>query len=769
MAVDVDAWLNQFSPLEDVQLERGTAFCQLLAFLRQTSGDTIRLETVLQKEHDRLVVLTIPTGRPQRPIVPLEHEERVGILFRDDDSMPLVFMLRPDFPDTYHQQWVPEGCPRSICIDDRPWEEARLSWTPAELLFRISNWFQRAATGELHDARQPVDPQFLTSGFAFLIERAHLENPDADLIAIHEDAIGDTLRIEPLSAEAFERQNIQPICIFGYSVPPQEMQRLEHAPDTLASLATLLSGLGIDLLADLKGRFRDWLLKDAREANWRMHGRIGVVVEMPIVAPNNDPQQGSDFRAFVTTHIAGQIAVMLGIAVEDTDGAAGDTVRFRLALSATAADEDALGNTSILLAEIHVEFDRMLAARLSGQAEPDLRQVVLIGAGALGSGLAECLAREGRWRWTVIDHDRLLPHNLARHTASSSAIRKHKAEIVADRLRMILPADFAGTSTITKPITSKTTSEVEIISAFDGADLVIDATASVAAQRLISDQPCGARRFSVFFNADGRACVLLAEDSHRAITLRALEAQYLRAVCEVPDLHNHLQRQDAIVAYTGACRAITNEMPQSRVSILNGILASALASHSSKPEAAIMVWSLDSNSFEVSCHEVQVRQTDQYVVGEWRIVIDEKLTSDLRELRAQQLPQETGGVLYGLVDVPNKSIHLLMASRAPTDSEGSVSGFVRGSNGVAEEIAAIQKRTLGHVRYVGEWHSHPPRASTNPSPTDINQLDWLAQLMQLDSLPALMVIAGDQDIRVILAGTEAMLSKGNQSNGGRDG
>lgn len=769
MTVDIDAWLEQFAPCEDVQYGHNTALSQLLAFLDRTSGEAIRLEAVLQNEACQLVILWMPTGRPQRPVVPLEHEERIGVLFDGDDKMPSIFMLRSDFPDTYHQQWVPEGWPRSICIDDRVWEEARLSWTPAELLFRISNWFQRAAAGELHDARQPVDPQFLTTGFNFLIERSHLNNPDYDLIAVHEDAIGNTLRIEPLSAEAFKRENIQPICIFSYVVPAQVMRRLEFAPVTFASLTTLLSGLGIDLVTELSNRFRQWLTTNAREVNWRMHGRIGIVVEMPIVAPNGDLQHGSDLRAFVTMHAAGEIAVMLGIAVEDKSGAAGDDVRFRLAVPAEAVDEHALAQARVFITEVHVEFDRMLAARLSAQSAPDLRRAVLVGAGALGSGLSEYLAREGRWQWTLIDHDRILPHNLARHTALSSDILKNKAETVAERIRLLAPSEFLETSAITRPITFETKSDDATDQAFNAADVIIDATASVAAQRLISDHPCNARRFSVFFNADGRAAVLLAENSDRSITIRDLEAQYLRAICETRALQDHLQRQDDIVAYTGACRAITNQMPQSRVAILNGILASALGSQSAIDDPAIVVWSLDPERLEVSRHDVQPRQIYSCVISDWQIVFDEKLVTALSALRAQQLPRETGGVLYGLVDVPKKSIHLLMASPEPSDSEGSISGFVRGSNGVSEEIEAIQKWTLGHIRYVGEWHSHPPRASTTPSRTDINQLDWLAQLMQLDALPALMVIAGDHDIRVILAGTEATLPKHAQPEGDQNG
>ena len=84
--------------------------------------------------------------------------------FSEGTRGPVVLALRPDFPDTPHQNWVPDGVPFSLCIDDRPWQEARLLYTPAELLHRIMKWFERAGRGGLHDLRQPLDPFFMRQG-----------------------------------------------------------------------------------------------------------------------------------------------------------------------------------------------------------------------------------------------------------------------------------------------------------------------------------------------------------------------------------------------------------------------------------------------------------------------------------------------------------------------------------------------------------------------------------------------------------------------------
>jgi hypothetical protein len=76
-------------------------------------------------------------------------------------------------------------------------------------------------------------------------------------------------------------------------------------------------------------------------------------------------------------------------------------------------------------------------------------------------------------------------------------------------------------------------------------------------------------------------------------------------------------------------------------------------------------------------------------------------------------------------------------------------------SGVEELMDSVRRRTAGQVRYVGEWHSHPPRASARPSATDGRQIDWLAALLGMDSMPALMLIAAEREFAVILANQQA--------------
>ena len=86
------------------------------------------------------------------------------------------------------------------------------------------------------------------------------------------------------------------------------------------------------------------------------------------------------------------------------------------------------------MANVHIEFDQERAAELAGLSEADKRKVVLVGAGAIGSQVSMILAREGRFSWTVVDDDKLLPHNLARHSLEFEDLGKPKAVALSARL-----------------------------------------------------------------------------------------------------------------------------------------------------------------------------------------------------------------------------------------------------------------------------------------------------------------------------------------------
>lgn len=754
----VKEWVGRFEKLASVQDLHNPQAQALADYLTRYARDFASVVEVRRRDEAELVVFDIRTGAPQNPAYPLRHVERVGIFFREKDGSPLINMLRDDFPDTEHQYLVLEGHPAVICVDDRPWREAFLTWTPAELIERILLWFDRAAFDKLHDVLQPLDPVLSTSGLSFIIERSTLDaGVSEDLI--QEWKPNSIPRIRPTRNDEDIRTGVSlPTCFAVYKVSPERMRRIRYAPSNLGELNEMLAARGIGLYEDLAARFSRWLSGEEAMV-WRLNSLFAVVVEMPVVSPRDERQQGIDLRIFVTMKPAGDIAVGLGVAWESKSKDEGSRTGYVTAIGQGEIDRQAVNSIAVFPAEIHLAFERETATRLAGRNAPDIRKAVLVGAGAMGSHLADCLVREGRFHWTVIDHDRVLPHNLARHIAYGEDAGRHKAEFLSSRLSEILSGDLD----LAVPIVENLFSESEAVTrALDEAEMIIDATASVAAARFLSDHRTKARRFSTFFNPSGKSAVLLAEPQNRTLTLRDLEAQYLGLVLRIDRLADHLGELPETIAYTGACGAITNRIPQSRVSILSGLAAVGMSSAADREEAVISIWSLAPDG-EVFLESSSPKPALRYKAHDWIFTIDEGLIESVQAMRDAHLPSETGGILFGLVDIPKKSIHVVYASEAPTDSVGLSCGFTRGVRGVQELIEDVKKKTAGQVRYVGEWHSHPPRTPAHPSSTDIRQVDWLASLMNIDSVPAFMLIAADEKIAVVFDRKKADLLPQEQS------
>lgn len=67
------------------------------------------------------------------------------------------------------------------------------------------------------------------------------------------------------------------------------------------------------------------------------------------------------------------------------------------------------------------------------------KKTLLIGAGALGSPMAELLVRAGVLGMLLVDEDRFQAGNLGRHTLGLEDLNKFKAESVAKRLNSFSP------------------------------------------------------------------------------------------------------------------------------------------------------------------------------------------------------------------------------------------------------------------------------------------------------------------------------------------
>ncbi len=686
------------------------------------------------------VSIEVEVERPQDLVYPVKAIEPIAVIFPFDGGQPSVLSIRNDFPDTPHQNWVPAGMPCALCIDDRPWDEARLTTTGFDIARRIQIWLSKAAHGELHDTSQPPEPLFFHSQLKIVLPQNVLGKP------------------EPVELNGFFREDNPSLIFTGkeemaecpltftvikLQAQPQGISRLRHAPRTLDALALELNRCGISLYDELVRLLKGWA--GLGDSNFRrLSASLAVVVAFPILT--NQQQDITDIRAFITHNSAGDIGVALGVLHVNTSEV-GDKQAYTLAIPTGNRTDNEL---PVEPAQVHLELNRRLAATMSGKQAPDCRKAVVVGAGSLGSQVSLNLAREGAFAWTVIDDDYLLPHNLVRHPLYVNDVGAPKADALAQKLSGVLnePVGVLRDNVLDQGENQREKSNA----AFAEAEVIIDASASVAVSRYLCDVPnVQARRLCAYFNPAGTSVVLLVENSDRSITLRDLEAQYYRILLTDRRVAKHLDQKESGVRYSGSCRALTNRISASNAALLSAIVSRGVSQALDTDVASVSIWTLKDNG-EVHLVSREGLSVSRLCVGDWTLAYDAGLVFNITALREKRLPNETGGALLGIVDMSNKSIHVAHAMPQPEDSCGTPSSFERGVFNLLEQVSNATAATMDQVRYVGEWHSHPDGNSADPSSTDLIQANWLSQEMQIEGLRGIVAIAAGNGVFSLTVG-----------------
>jgi molybdopterin/thiamine biosynthesis adenylyltransferase len=150
-----------------------------------------------------------------------------------------------------------------------------------------------------------------------------------------------------------------------------------------------------------------------------------------------------------------------------------------------------------------ISVDRS-ALQLRGGGDTKLlgqKHVYLIGAGALGSNIADLLNRVGVGELTVRDHDMMLPGNLVRHAIGlRDAHGVNKAEAMA---RWLHDAEYSVTKLVA--IEDALSDPSDVLPIFSSCDLLIDATADGSVTRMLTDAAVtsGIRFISACTKAEG--------------------------------------------------------------------------------------------------------------------------------------------------------------------------------------------------------------------------------------------------------------------------
>lgn len=662
--------------------------------------------------------------------------ERVSVSFlAESEAWPEVLALREDFPLVPHLNLRPVEFPRSLCLYEEPYSEGRLRWTAVSIVERIRTWLSETAHGVLHKIDQPLESLFLGSRDTIILPpdiytRAAL-GPTQLLISRTDRQPWGDIYIARYLAAGNQGQGTGFIAA-AYVCPPVLHGVMNWTPQTLSDLQSATVAAGGDLLTSLRDQMGDWPREE-----WLLACHVALIVLFPKARDAHHAVEVVETRVFVTNPTVGEIGEVFGI-WQLTNGVPGQLIGGTI-------DSGRLDQITLFPLNPTFALDRQRAATMNGTT-PDLRKITAVGMGALGSQIANILARSGYGRWSLVDGDLLLPHNCARHALSDAAVGMPKVDAMKMQLDAILVEPIVERS-LFADVLNAGEKESEVNSALEGADIILDFSASVpAARKLALATTAQGRRASAFLNPSGSSSIILCEDSQRLCRLDSLEMQYYRAILSRTELANHYTLAAGSIRYATSCRDVSSTLPEHRVALHAALTSAALKKALASEEAYICVLVAD-DAGAVQSLTIPAEAMIERQIGEWKLVADAALLAKLRALRIAGLPEETGGVLLGMWDLVHRIVYVADTISAPPDSRKRVTSFIRGSEGLLDKVTHAGRATGGMLQYVGEWHSHPIGYGSAPSDDDRKVFEWITERTTEDGYQPVMAIVAELEAR----------------------
>lgn len=670
----------------------------------------------------------------------IRRRERLAIEVNPNARLPiLVRTLRKDFPVLSHQHVREPGTPRTLCLYEASWSAVERNWTPERFLERIFWWLRESAELRLHRDDQPLEQLFYMSPYQLILPANHSDYIDAADRKLSLQMISDDYPITLRAVPEDNNLNVKPIRLLTIAVPPVAAQVVTELPDNLLKLHEQLVAWGSELLKPLTDSVYEAIPNGIRQSTSKNEGLL-ILLWVPRL--RNSKTERMDVMGYVVQCSLHELASALDILGPKDEH--GTQYRTHLLDGQTGTDWQSL---PLFPVEIRYAMNANNAQDISA-IDPDSASFngILAGVGALGSTLADIWIRECWGKWTFIDPDQLLPHNLSRHIGLDAFIGLPKAQVVQHLATNIYPHEPVPIA-INKSILEE---DDDIVKALGEAHLVVDVSTTFEVPRTLALRENIPRTVSLFLTPSGQSSVMLMEDTGRRQRIDALEGQYYRAILGSEWGTTHLQHHYGDRWVGGGCRDISVRMSNECIHAHAGILSCQLRQSILKENARLCIWESDEISGAVNTHEIELYPVVSIDTGEWVVKYDQGLAQKLKDIRLQALPNETGGAILGVTDFKNRTIILVDVLPEPTDSQSSSTFFVRGEAGQQEALERVQQLTARVVDYVGDWHSHPIGYSARVSDEDEKLISKLHQKMSVDGLPVVVVIVSDDAINIIV-------------------
>lgn len=380
--------------------------------------------------------------------------------------------------------------------------------------------------------------------------------------------------------------------------------------------------------------------------------------------------------------------------------------------------------------------------------------IALLGGGAIGSAVFNHLARSGLDDAVIYDHDLLRPHNLTRHTADTDSLYKPKGDAVSGLMHGLVREMSLQVEAIQRDITEI---PVDELAAAIENRLVIDATADERV-RLRLDELRGKASLSVIRTEmfhEGRLGVTFVAppngpglaDMMRALVTSAPDNPAVAAWLEYEEMHP--LGPDPLLAGFG-CTSQTIHLPLHAVEQHASVATATILGD--RTQAGIAINPVDESYRPTGWQWLAVPLFTTLVPAtepEWSIRIAGPVLERISAARAEALPAEAGGYLYGAWEPNQKAIVVTLATMLPPGSVATPTSLQLGPAGTTLEERRLLRKTRGRIYLCGTWHSHP-NASASMSGRDYTTMMEHHARDAATLSPTLIVIAAEGDVQAHL-------------------
>jgi len=365
------------------------------------------------------------------------------------------------------------------------------------------------------------------------------------------------------------------------------------------------------------------------------------------------------------------------------------------------------------------------------------KEVLLIGAGALGSAVAENLVRSGCQNFTIVDGESVEIGNMARHTLTVEHLGENKASALAKRLRNASPR--VEVRSIDEDYPPDGWEET-----IESAEIIIDCTASRTVRRALSERQwenpvlfCSAsmgRRGNRLFNFIAFSHSFPYEKYQEEMKVWRLKEQI-----EWDD------RNDAVPERVGCwhpASVIRMDRVMTWAGTISRLLSESLEIGQDGFEFTVLETN-DDNLPQVTEADVPFQDVKAFEAEKSQALVQlpQKCYSVMIARARQSHPCETGGIVAG-VDIEETTALIVNARDPPRDSIEEPTRFLRGTEKVDEWLKNARD-SMG-IHYLGEWHYHPS-GTPELSADDIDSMrDITFNEDYACKNPLLFVLGGDE-------------------------